>query len=108
MILDPFAGPGLDNYRNERCLLGPAFIERRGRLAGEQGGQGRSRADRGADIDRRTRFAVGDLALAIFEERLVPGVRPQDLITLGAAGAGVGDGAGTDDLQRLDWLRRCH
>src|SRR5208283_285498 len=55
-------------------------------------------ADRGADIDRRTRLAVRDIAPAIFEEGLVARVRPQDLIALPAARTGRRDRAGADDL----------
>jgi hypothetical protein len=37
-----------------------------------------------ADIDRGTRFAVGDIALAVLEEGLVARIRPEDLIALRA------------------------
>jgi len=57
-------------------LFGPTLVERRGRLAREQDGQTRGRANRGADIDCRTRIAVGGRALAVFEEGLVARVWP--------------------------------
>jgi hypothetical protein len=40
--------------------------------------QSGSGADRGPDVDRRTRLALRDIALAILEEGLVARVRPQD------------------------------
>jgi hypothetical protein len=51
-----------------------------GGLAGEQRAETRRRADRGADIDRQTCIAVGEITFAVFEEGLVAGVWPQDLI----------------------------
>src|SRR5271166_588941 len=84
--------------RRSVSLLRSAVVQRRRRLAGEQGGQRRGRAGRGSDIDRRSRVHVGRLALAILEERLVARIRPEDLIALSAARTGRRDRAGADDL----------
>src|SRR5271166_6000538 len=65
---------------------------------GEERSQAGGGADRGADIDRRTRLAGRDIAPAILEVGLVARVRPQDLIALPAARAGRRDRAGADDL----------
>jgi hypothetical protein len=67
-------GLGLTSH----SLFGPTLVERQRGLAVEQGGRAATEPIRAPTSDCRTRIAVGDRALAVFEEGLLARVWPSN------------------------------